>query len=44
MQRAGFLVDDPDEVSACQLTYGMLRSRALSPDESACLLDGLLVL
>ncbi|WP_405822578.1 helix-turn-helix domain-containing protein [Streptomyces sp. NBC_01390] len=42
VQRASFLVDDPDEVSAYQLKYGMLRSQALSPEESACLLDGLL--
>lgn len=42
VQRASFLVDDPAEVSVYQLKYGMLRSQALSPDESACLLDRLL--
>ncbi|MCX4814095.1 helix-turn-helix domain-containing protein [Streptomyces sp. NBC_01239] len=42
VQRASFLVDDPHEVSVYQLKYGMLRSQALSPDESACLLDRLL--
>lgn len=42
VQRASFLVDDPAEVSVYQLKYGMLRSQALSPEESACLLDGLL--
>lgn len=41
-QRASFLVEDPEEVSVYQLKYGMLRSQALSPDESACLLDRLL--
>ncbi|MFF3373213.1 Scr1 family TA system antitoxin-like transcriptional regulator [Streptomyces sp. NPDC002680] len=42
VQRASFLVDDPDEVSSYHLKYGMLRSQALSPDESVRLLDGLL--
>ncbi|MEU9289522.1 helix-turn-helix transcriptional regulator [Streptomyces sp. NPDC048275] len=42
VQRASFLVDEPDEVSVYQLKYGMLRSQALSPEESACLLDRLL--
>ncbi|MEV6498507.1 helix-turn-helix domain-containing protein [Streptomyces prunicolor] len=42
VQRASFLVDDPDEVSVYQLKYGMLRSQALSPEESACVLDRLL--
>ncbi|WP_019068700.1 helix-turn-helix domain-containing protein [Streptomyces hokutonensis] len=42
VQRASFLIDDPDEVSVYQLKYGMLRSQALSPHESACLLDRLL--
>jgi hypothetical protein len=42
VQRASFLVDDPDEVSIYQLKYGKLRSQALSPDESARLLDRLL--
>ncbi|MFJ8824558.1 helix-turn-helix transcriptional regulator [Streptomyces sp. NPDC102467] len=36
------LVEDADEVHSLQLKYGMLRSQALSPDESARLLDGLL--
>lgn len=40
-QRISFLVDDPDEVSAYQQKYGMLRSQALSPEESVRLLDGL---
>ncbi|OYP15206.1 MULTISPECIES: helix-turn-helix domain-containing protein [Streptomyces] len=42
VQRASFLVDDPDEVSDYHLQYGMLRSQALSPDESVRLLKGLL--
>ncbi|MER5219030.1 helix-turn-helix domain-containing protein [Streptomyces flaveus] len=42
VQRASFLVDDPDEVSDYHLQYGMLRSQALSPDESERLLNGLL--
>ncbi|MGW3151232.1 helix-turn-helix domain-containing protein [Streptomyces sp. NPDC001177] len=42
VQRGSFLADDPGEVSVYQLKYGMLRSQALSPDESACLLDRLL--
>ncbi|MCI3273337.1 helix-turn-helix transcriptional regulator [Streptomyces cylindrosporus] len=42
VQRASFLVEDPDEVSVYQLKYGMLRSQALSPDESARFLDRLL--
>lgn len=41
-QRVSFLVDDPDEVSVMQQKYGMLRSQALSPEESTRLLDGLL--
>ncbi|WP_351223420.1 helix-turn-helix transcriptional regulator [Streptomyces sp. NPDC002133] len=41
-QRISFLVDDPDEVSAYQQKYGMLRSQALSPKESMRLLDTLL--
>ncbi|MER5441954.1 helix-turn-helix transcriptional regulator [Streptomyces sp. NPDC002790] len=36
------LVEDPDEVHTLQLKYGMLRSQALSPAESAQLLDTLL--
>ncbi|MDH6219373.1 helix-turn-helix domain-containing protein [Streptomyces pseudovenezuelae] len=42
IQRASFLVDDPDEVSEYHYKYGMLRSQALSPDESVRLLNGLL--
>ncbi|RZB13306.1 XRE family transcriptional regulator [Streptomyces sp. F001] len=42
VQRASFLVDDPGEVSDYHLQYGMLRSQALSPDESERLLKGLL--
>ncbi|MFB0618061.1 helix-turn-helix domain-containing protein [Streptomyces sp. AGS-58] len=42
VQRASFLVTDPDEVSDYHLQYGMLRSQALSPDESVRLLNGLL--
>ncbi|MFF0017299.1 helix-turn-helix domain-containing protein [Streptomyces sp. NPDC005374] len=42
VQRASFLVDDPDEVSDYHLQYGMLRSQALSPDESVRFLHGLL--
>ncbi|KOU77037.1 DNA-binding protein [Streptomyces sp. MMG1533] len=42
VQRASFLVDDPDEVSDYHHKYGMLRSQALSPDESVRLLQGLL--
>jgi transcriptional regulator with XRE-family HTH domain len=42
VQRASFLVEDPDEISDYHLQYGMLRSQALSPDESARLLKGLL--
>ncbi|NUJ99714.1 helix-turn-helix domain-containing protein [Streptomyces lunaelactis] len=40
-QRASFLVDDPDEVSVLQQKYGMLRSQALTPEESMGLLDDL---
>ncbi|MEU6145706.1 helix-turn-helix transcriptional regulator [Streptomyces sp. NPDC047081] len=42
VQRASFLVDDPDEVSDYHHKYGMLRSQALSPAESVRLLNGLL--
>jgi hypothetical protein len=42
VQRASFLVDDPNEVSDYHLQYGMLRSQALSPSESARLLERLL--
>ncbi|HWM36920.1 MAG TPA: helix-turn-helix transcriptional regulator [Streptomyces sp.] len=40
-QHVSFLVDDPDQVSAYQQKYGMLRSQALTPDESVSLLDSL---
>lgn len=42
VQRASFLVDAPEEVRGYELKYGMLRSQALSPDESARFLHGLL--
>ncbi|MEU6480578.1 helix-turn-helix transcriptional regulator [Streptomyces sp. NPDC047017] len=42
VQRASFLVDDPEEVSDYHHKYAMLRSQALSPDKSARLLHGLL--
>ncbi|MGW6906427.1 helix-turn-helix domain-containing protein [Streptomyces sp. NPDC054940] len=42
VQRASFLVDDPDEVSEYHMKYGMLRSQALSTSESVRLLKGLL--
>ncbi|MET7569807.1 helix-turn-helix transcriptional regulator [Streptomyces sp. NPDC005492] len=42
VQRASFLVEDPDEVSGYHHKYGMLRSQALTPDESARLLERLL--
>jgi transcriptional regulator with XRE-family HTH domain len=42
IQRASFLVEDPDDVSDYHLQYGMLRSQALSPDESVRFLHGLL--
>lgn len=42
VQSASFLVEDPGEVSHYHHKYGMLRSQALSPDESARLLHGLL--
>ncbi|PZT76909.1 MULTISPECIES: helix-turn-helix domain-containing protein [unclassified Streptomyces] len=41
-QRVSFLVDDPDEVSVLQQKYGMLRSQALSPEESIRLMEHLL--
>lgn len=40
-QRISFLVDDPDEVSVYQQKYGMLRSQALTPEETMGLLDDL---
>jgi transcriptional regulator with XRE-family HTH domain len=42
VQRVSFLIDDPDEVGDYHHKYGMLRSQALSPDESVRLLNGLL--
>jgi transcriptional regulator with XRE-family HTH domain len=42
VQRASFLVDDPDEVSDYHLKYAMLRSQALSTGESVRFLRGLL--
>jgi DNA-binding XRE family transcriptional regulator len=42
VQRASFLVEDPDEVRDYHHKYGMLRSQALSPDESVRYLHGLL--
>ncbi|MGW3458543.1 helix-turn-helix domain-containing protein [Streptomyces olivaceoviridis] len=42
VQRASFLVDDPEEVSDYHYKYGMLRSQALSTEESVRLLNGLL--
>ncbi|MFD9501532.1 Scr1 family TA system antitoxin-like transcriptional regulator [Streptomyces sp. NPDC060035] len=41
-QRVSVLIDDLDEVSVLQQKYGMLRSQALSPEESMRLLDDLL--
>jgi transcriptional regulator with XRE-family HTH domain len=40
-QRISFLVDDPDDVSVYQQSYGMLRSQAHSPEESLKMLDDL---
>ncbi|MEU7639279.1 MULTISPECIES: helix-turn-helix domain-containing protein [unclassified Streptomyces] len=40
-QRVSYLVDDPDEVSLLQQKYGMLRSQALTPEDSVSLLDQL---
>lgn len=42
VQRASFLVDDPEEVSYYHHKYAMLRSQALSCEESECLLKELL--
>ncbi|MFJ5609110.1 helix-turn-helix domain-containing protein [Streptomyces sp. NPDC093221] len=36
------LIDDPDDVSVLQQRYGMLRSQALTPEESMRLMDDLL--
>ncbi|MFJ2294375.1 Scr1 family TA system antitoxin-like transcriptional regulator [Streptomyces sp. NPDC087894] len=41
-QRVSVLLDDLDEVSALHQKYGMLRSQAISPEESMRLLDDLL--
>ncbi|MEU3224982.1 helix-turn-helix transcriptional regulator [Streptomyces sp. NPDC006976] len=41
-QGVSFLVDDPDEVSVLLQKCGMLRSQALSPEESVRLMDDLL--
>ncbi|WP_406480034.1 Scr1 family TA system antitoxin-like transcriptional regulator [Streptomyces platensis] len=41
-QLISYLIDDPDQVSILQQKYGMLRSQALTPDESIGLLDDLL--
>ncbi|MCZ4121536.1 helix-turn-helix domain-containing protein [Streptomyces sp. H39-S7] len=41
-QLVSFLHDDPDQVSTLQQKYGMLRSQALTPEESMGLLDDLL--
>ncbi|HWU05121.1 MAG TPA: helix-turn-helix transcriptional regulator [Streptomyces sp.] len=41
-QRVSFLHEDPDDVSVLQQMYGMLRSQALSVENSARLLDDLL--
>ncbi|MEU8706669.1 helix-turn-helix transcriptional regulator [Streptomyces sp. NPDC048565] len=40
-QHVSILIDDLDEVSALQQKYGMLRSQAISPEESMRLLDDL---
>lgn len=40
-QRVSFLIEDPDEVGILQLKYGMLRSQALTPEETKGLLDRL---
>lgn len=42
VQRASFLVEDPDEIGDYHLQYGMLRSQALSTGESVRLLHELL--
>ncbi|MFJ6794203.1 helix-turn-helix domain-containing protein [Streptomyces sp. NPDC091268] len=41
-QAVAFLLDDPDEVHPLHLKYGMLRSQALSMEDSKRLLDDLL--
>ncbi|MGW3950857.1 helix-turn-helix domain-containing protein [Streptomyces sp. NPDC004752] len=42
VQRVSFLADGPEEVSDYHHKYGMLRSQALSPDESVRIMHGLL--
>ncbi|MBD0739494.1 Scr1 family TA system antitoxin-like transcriptional regulator [Streptomyces sp. NPDC088197] len=41
-QHVSVLVDDPDDVALLQQKYGMLRSQALTPEESMSLMDDLL--
>ncbi|MFI8765014.1 helix-turn-helix domain-containing protein [Streptomyces sp. R-07] len=40
-QRVSFLIDDPDEVGILQAKYGMLRSQALTPEDTMGLLEHL---
>ncbi|MFE0699025.1 Scr1 family TA system antitoxin-like transcriptional regulator [Streptomyces sp. NPDC058872] len=40
-QRVSFLIDDPDEVGLLQAKYGMLRSQALTPEDTMGLLERL---
>ncbi|MFB7357019.1 helix-turn-helix domain-containing protein [Streptomyces gardneri] len=40
-QRVSFLIDDPDEVGILQAKYGMLRSQALTPEDTMGLLERL---
>ncbi|MEU7027187.1 Scr1 family TA system antitoxin-like transcriptional regulator [Streptomyces sp. NPDC046275] len=40
-QRVSFLIDDPDEVGILQGKYGMLRSQALTPEDTMGLLERL---
>ncbi|MFJ3904619.1 Scr1 family TA system antitoxin-like transcriptional regulator [Streptomyces sp. NPDC090025] len=40
-QRVSFLIDDPDEVGVLQRKYGMLRSQALTPEDTMGLLERL---
>ncbi|TPQ20369.1 helix-turn-helix domain-containing protein [Streptomyces sporangiiformans] len=41
-QRQGWLIVEPDEVSILERKYAMLRTQALNPQETKCLLDRLL--
>ncbi|MFJ2741403.1 helix-turn-helix domain-containing protein [Streptomyces sp. NPDC087440] len=41
-QRVSFMIDDPDEVSIFRRKYGMLRSQALTPEESLSLMNRML--